>query len=703
MIADKNRIYDGWVSLEGGVDAGRAPTLIDPNQVVSAENMTFRGGRPRPRPGFRKLSEIFTNPKHGFGDNSLEIPRGEDVAKRFQAWYAYKNEVFQTICDYSPHRGEDCLMALIGGRLFKIVPEINSARVTEVTVHDPASPYLSAPPPPAPPPNPDDYPPPNNDNRLNATLIAGASGFRNGTCVGATVEPSEPPGLNPLRSTVWYKWFGVTDGVRQFFSVNQSGYMIEAFYNDGVELDILTLVGSAISPTQCSFNQVTTPGGLYFIRVRPAATGAKAAPFTLKWNAVGPVPPETPVRVAYRNNQYSPIAYMVQADKYLIAQDGISKAIIYDGKMARRSNLEGDREQTEIPTGTMMAYGMGRLCVIVNERDVAFGDLYGSHLDKQTDPSDSIVLFTERNFLSGGFDAAIPFQMGVATGIEFFPQLDTSTGNGQLLVFAERGASSFNMAIDRSLWQTSLFQILALRTTGMRGHRSVAVVNEDLWFRSDDGFRNYRQARSEASGYAHIPVSTNVGQFLDADDGELLRFASTIYFDNRVIATCSPVPCTRQEFFERPAPRGRIYHQGLAVADFDILSSFGTQVVKPAWDGHWTIGAGFTSSLPHIKIAQLVTGTFNGVTRAFAFGLLEQRDEHGGIFYQNQLYELSFDDKDDFEGAIPWEMVTRAHDFRGGQQPVTPFTENELYDGDIWISEVSQGGMAPEPDWEPLS
>jgi hypothetical protein len=548
MIADRNRVYDGWISLEGGVDAGRGPTLVDPNQAVSGENLTFRGGRPKPRPGFRQLSETFTNPGHGFTIAGVELPHGVHVPEHQQARYAYKNEVFQTICAYSPHKGEDCLMALIGGRLYKIVPSINSAKVTEITVHDPASPYRNS-------------------------------------------ETAQAP---------------------------------------------------------------------------------------------------------YRNNKFSPIAYMVQADKYLIAQDGISKAIIYDGKKARRSNLEGTPESIEVPTGTMMAYGMGRICVVVNERDVAFGDLYGSHLDKQKDPADSIILFTERNFLTGGFDAAIPFQQGLATGIQFFPQLDTSTGNGQLLVFAERGATSFNMAIDRSLWQTSLFQILALLTTGMRGHRSIAVVNEDLWFRSDDGYRTYRQARSESSGFAHIPVSTNVGQFLDVDDGELLRFSSSIYFDNRVVGTCSPVWNVRQQQSAQPSLRGRIYHQGLVVVDFDILSSFGSLNTKPSWDGHWTIGTRFTSNLPHIKIGQLVTGTFGGVTRAFAFGLQEQRDQAGRITYLNQLYEFSFDDKDDFNGSIPWEIVTRAYDFRGGQQPVTPFTENELYDGDVWVSEISQGGIAPQ-------
>lgn len=693
MIPDKNRIYDGFTSLEGGVDAGRAPVLIDPNQVVSAENTTFRGGRPKPRPGFRQLTEFFSNPNHGFDTNGVEFPPDATVPSNLTAQYCYQHDVFQTILGYSPHQGEDCLMALIGGRLFKIIPLVNSAKVTEITVVDPKSPYLRAPGH-APPPPPGVHPPPPNDNFVNRQIISDASGKLTGTCVGATVEPGEPLEIfPPATNTVWYRWTGITTGTVQYFAVDQPGYIIDIFTVDPLHPDVmhLTLIASRTAPVQVFFTQMA--GQLYQVRVRPGSPEF-AAEFILRWRAGSPVD-VSPVPVPYRNYRWSPIAYMTQADKFLVAQDGISKAIIFDGKTARRSNLEGTPDTFEVPTGTMMAYGMGRLVVIVNERDVAFGDLYGSHMDRQTDPADSIILFTERNFLAGGFDAAIPFQQGVATGIQFFPQLDTSTGNGQLLVFAERGAASFNMAIDRLLWQTSQFQILALLTTGLRGHRSISAVNEDMWFRSDDGFRSFRQARSDSWGWAHIPLSTNVEQFMGADDKELLKFASAIYFDNRIIATCSPAWNTHSSSAMQPAVRGRVFHQGMVTVDFDILSSFGTKY-KPTWEGHWTIGNQFRSSLPDIKIAQLITANINGTTRAFAFGMKETRDRAGRVTYQNQLYELSFEDRDDFSGAIPWEIVTRAFDFRGGNQQTNQFTENELYDGDIWISEISQGGIAPE-------
>jgi len=361
---------------------------------------------------------------------------------------------------------------------------------------------------------------------------------------------------------------------------------------------------------------------------------------------------------------------MIQADKWLVSQDGQAFPIIYDGTVARRADSANtDQTKTEVPVGTIMAYGMGRLVVIVGQRQVAFGDLYGSHFGK--DPADSIILFTERNFLAGGFDAAIPFNLGVATGAAFFPQLDTSTGNGQLMVFSERGASSYFMSLPRELWQTSQFQIFSLLTTGLRGNRSISFVNEDMWFRSEDGYRSYRQARSESAGWAHIPLSTNVRQFLDVDTPSLLKYGSSIYFDNRIIGTCSPY-----------WGEGRPWHNGLVICDFDILSSFGTKN-KPAWDGHWnkyTVAGGPTVINSGMKIYQLVTGRFNGITRAFAFAL----DEN----FANQIYELTLNDRSDWDGEIQWELVNRQMDFSKLSQQGNPFTESELYDGDLWMHDI---------------
>jgi hypothetical protein len=269
-------------------------------------------------------------------------------------------------------------------------------------------------------------------------------------------------------------------------------------------------------------------GGRLF-KIVPGANSAKVNEIVIQDNTDA-------IPRKLRNNQNRPIAYMVQADKFLIIQDGASSAIIYDASKARRSNTTGSIEETEIPVGTLMAYGMGRICVVVNKRDVAFGDLYGSH--DLPDPADSLLLFTERNFLAEGFDAAIPFTQGIATGMIFFAQLDTSTGNGQLMVFAERGSASFFLSLPREEWKTSTFQILSLLTTGLRGHRSISVVNEDLWFTVMTGCALI--VRPNEGWMGAIPLSTMSG-----NSGERFGLAAQILFNHlfrfRIIMTTSPM------------------------------------------------------------------------------------------------------------------------------------------------------------------
>lgn len=490
MIVDKNRIFDGFDSMEGGVDAGRRPNVIGVNQVQSAENCIFRGGVPATRPGFRLLQPNFIYPLatastfYNYNSDGDLVPPPTVIG--VESNVAFFQDVFQDACYYSPKGGPECMVALIGGRLYRITPKDVTVDIEEIALDR-------------------------------------------------------------------------------------------------------------------------------------------------------------------RNHNDHPIAWMIQADKWLIAQDGESTPIIYDGIKARRA------AEDEVPVGQQMAYGMGRIVVIKNGHEVWFGDLYGSH---DGEPGDSVIKFTETTFLSEGTPASLPFELGRITGLGFPPQLDSSTGIGPLLIFTSRGVVSFDLSLQRDVWKTSAFQKLVLLTTGLRGWRSLISVNEDMWFRADDGARSFRQARSEATGWFHLPLSTNVRQWMDSDTPELLDYVNAIHFDNRLIFTCSPV-----------WNHGRVFHNGLVVLDFDILSSFGSNS-RPAWNGHWS----------KLRVTRLLTGIFNGRRRAFVFGL-----DSGGL---NEVYELSENQRDDFDGPISSEMITRSFDF-SRDQASNPFSEKELYSGDVWLNKVS--------------
>lgn len=361
-----------------------------------------------------------------------------------------------------------------------------------------------------------------------------------------------------------------------------------------------------------------------------------------------------------RNRNTLPIAYFCQADKYLIIQDGESTAIIYDGFSARRASND------EVPVGTIMAYGMGRLVVIrPQSREILFGDLFGSHAGP--DPGASVLKFTETRFLAEGGSATLPFALGDPTAAIFYPQQDTASGQGELLVFAEHGMSSFFLSLPREQWKDSAFQRLGLLEIGGQGHRTFVPVNGDIWFRSRDGWRSYRQARAEINGWQHLPLSTEMRLFVENDTPSLLKYGSAILFDKRLICTSTPIPNkpkAHTDPFGNVLPTGRLYHNGLIALDFDVLSAFG-QSTKPAWDGHWT----------KMKVFQLVSGSFNGVERAFAFGM----DTPSGL---NYVYEISKNDVADHDGPIESYFVSRAFTFD------RPYNEKRLYDGDVWHDKI---------------
>lgn len=371
----------------------------------------------------------------------------------------------------------------------------------------------------------------------------------------------------------------------------------------------------------------------------------------------------TEIKLEQRSSRHRRLAYMQQADRFMIVQDGESRPIIYDGITARRAKAN------EVPVGTIMAYGMGRL-VVVRNRNIYFGDLYGSH--DGTDPGDSVLTFEESTFLNEGYPAAISFALGRISGARFVPQQDSSVGDGELLVFAEGGVSSFFLSQPRENWKQSAFQRITLLNIGSRGHRAAVSINGDLWFRSNEGWRSYRQARAEINGWARLPMSTEVRNYVDVDTDQWLIYGSAVTFDNRLIGTCTPRP-----------NQGRLIHKGLLVLDFDVLSSFG-DTVKPAWDGHWH----------GLDVTQLVEGSFKSSRRAFAFAI-----DAGG---QNSLHEITKNAARDTGGQIPCELAMRSYDFKAG------YNEKEIYSADAWFSHI-KSSIAPtltyrpdqQPEWQP--
>lgn len=101
-----NAVLDGISIVRSGMNSGVQPRLLPTDQVAFAVNCTFRGGLPRVRPVLRKLELTYS-------DETTEARSTEALFQAASFYQAYAN-------------GENCLVALIGGRMFRYLPGITS-------------------------------------------------------------------------------------------------------------------------------------------------------------------------------------------------------------------------------------------------------------------------------------------------------------------------------------------------------------------------------------------------------------------------------------------------------------------------------------------------------------------------------------------------------------------------------------------------
>lgn len=365
-----------------------------------------------------------------------------------------------------------------------------------------------------------------------------------------------------------------------------------------------------------------------------------------------------------RNSNRQPKTWMQQADTYFVIQDNLGKPIIYDGAKTRRAT------DTEVPVGSCMAYGLGRL-VVGNGNQFLVGDIKGG-------PT-SVVSFTETTFLAGGGALTLLAEMGNITGMIFTAKQDTSTGQGTLLVFAENGVASVDLSGPRENWQSMMIQQVALIDIGATSHQSLALINGDVFFRAKDGIRSYRDSRAQQEGWNRTPISYEVDSILSNDTPWLLDQVNGVYFDNRYLMTVSP----------KPNAQGAIF-RGLAVMDFVPVTST-RNPAPPCFDGLWT----------GIQPVALVVWKYKKGNRCFAFCT----DDVAG----NQIWEITTSAPFDND-TMPIEssLVTRSLRFNPNPYFTTMADQGvykSLQDGMLWVAGMRgpvQFKMSFRPDQYPF-
>jgi len=277
---------------------------------------------------------------------------------------------------------------------------------------------------------------------------------------------------------------------------------------------------------------------------------------------------------------------------------------------------------SEVPTGSIMAYGQGRLFVAnPNRFEIQALDLVGSHVNVKagttssgvvnyplSDPRASVLFNTENTYLNEGGSLLMPSFMGRITGMQFVPTQNTVAGQGQLFVFCEFGAATFAVTTPRSQWGTTAgFQTVLYTNIGAVGPDAFAQVNGDLFFRSNDGLRTYKNATAEMETYGNTAMSAEMNYILDQEPIHLLQDVSLAYTDRgRVLMTALPQEYQPETFNSKSK---KIY-KALISLDFNSMTgSLGKTAA--AYDGVWT----------GVDMLQVIAGDFGRRNRAFILGI----------------------------------------------------------------------------------
>jgi hypothetical protein len=337
---------------------------------------------------------------------------------------------------------------------------------------------------------------------------------------------------------------------------------------------------------------------------------------------------------AAASQPWQPQVWFEQAEMFVIRQDGgWSVPLIYDGSSARESNIAAG----EIPGGKMMKYALGRLWLVnPNGRDFIGGDLvFGPSGTPAYGYRDSVLKFTENDFLNEGGAFTVGDQI---TAMRSQATIDTTLGQGPLAVFYSGGAALVNAPFDRLLWKVVEYpiQTVGLLSHGALSQDSTLNINNDIWYRADDGIRSFQAARRENGSWGSTPMSYEMDRVINYDQVSLLKHGSAVLFGNRLLMTASPFS----------VPLRGIVSRGLISLDFQQTSSLAQDHI-PAYDGLWT-----------------------GLNTLLITTLQVHRTEHCYLFALDSedkiaLYELDSQSQFDGDGSqrIQWSIETPSYRF----------------------------------------
>lgn len=310
----------------------------------------------------------------------------------------------------------------------------------------------------------------------------------------------------------------------------------------------------------------------------------------------------------------------------------------------------GRLEAPEVPAGTVMAFGHGRLFVVRNDRYIVAGDILFSW-----EPN-SVLKFTEVQLISGGGALAVPASMGEIKSMSFMQNAMTGSGIGSLMVFCENGISSFSVQTPRSQWQDTDISTVLFTGVGAVGQNAVMSINNDIMFLSLDGLRSLRHTTSTVAGsgiiFENRPLSDKIKQvWLESaqwawEYSSMCRDGKNVLF---LAKACSgikletvPRKINIEDVAEPREPIEEIRFKAIVSLTPVAASGLETAVV---YNGIWT---GY-------EFLQIVSGNLQGNQQPLVFA----RDPDGAM----QLLSLSNIHGQDEDTLTECRAYTGAYDF----------------------------------------
>jgi hypothetical protein len=647
-IADSTLILEGQQDFSGGMDSSLSPTLINPNTVATAVNVTFRGGRPTTRPGFKQIA--LSAPSETSGLNS-----GLDI---FTTGY------FQGTAFYLERRDNynSSILGVFSGRVVRINL---GTLVTEVLYPDtPAGSFVAG--------------------RQYTISFAGTT---NWSLIGA---PSASPAVGTTFTATGigtgnglaYSKLPVFDPFANCYFVQAEKYMIiqnglnPAIIYDG---DKIYTSGVGFAGTIGAISGIHTVGPgtvMAYGQGRLFVADSSRTSIAAGDLVYGGSTDQVTITTGTANSTTSSYTFSTGA-----VQNGfvIGDRVTVTGH-STNFGLNGTWRVKAV-NNTSSPYSFDIDFTSPSSQTVVNGS--GGFVAKANAGAESDLLrFTETTYLNEGGTAQVPAFMGKITGMVFMPVQDTGTGQGDLLVFCEKGTATFAVSAPRETWkELQGFQRVVFSTVGATSQNSLVTTNGDVFFRSFDGLRSYRNARASLESWGQVPMSAEMDSVLPYDTKSLLGSVSAIIFDNRLLFTASPV-INYSGLNPTVVTKQPVTFSKIIAMDFTTLSTARGKTAA-SYDGIW---AG-------LNVTQLLSGLVNGVPQGyiFAFDYTNNRVNALWQMTENGLYDHPV-------GVTPQRinsiLETKSYSFGSAAE------QKKLIRSDFWFSNIN-GTLDVNVYWRP--